>query len=110
VGIDVDRAYRIAFGFGVAITAVGGGLLASSHPFQPYIGIEFVIVMYAGVVLGGLGSLSGAFCGGLTIGLVQQLSALFLPNQLQNTAIFVCFLLIILLRPDGLFGKAARRA
>jgi branched-chain amino acid transport system permease protein len=110
MGIDVDHAYRIAFGFGVAITAIGGGLLASSYPFQPYVGIEYVIVMYAGVVLGGLGSLRGAFFGGLTIGLVQQLSALVLPNQLQNTAIFVCFLLIILLRPDGLFGKAARRA
>jgi branched-chain amino acid transport system permease protein len=110
MGIDVDQAHRLAFGFGVGITAIGGGLLASSHPFQPYIGIEFVIVMYAGVVLGGLGSLSGAFFGGLTIGLVQQLSALVLPNQLQNTAIFVCFLLIILFRPDGLFGRAARRA
>jgi branched-chain amino acid transport system permease protein len=110
VGLDVDRAYRLAFGFGVAITAIGGGLLASSYPFQPYVGIEYVIVMYAGVVLGGLGSLTGAFYGGLTIGLVQQLSALFLPNQLQNTAIFVVFLLIMLLKPDGLFGKAARRA
>jgi branched-chain amino acid transport system permease protein len=110
VGIDVDRAHRLAFGFGVAITAIGGGLLASSYPFQPYVGIEYVIVMYAGVVLGGLGSLRGAFFGGLTIGLVQQLSALFLPNQLQNTAIFVVFLLIVLLKPDGLFGRAARRA
>jgi branched-chain amino acid transport system permease protein len=110
VGIDVDRAHRIAFGLGVAITAIGGGLLASSYPFQPYVGIEYVIVMYAGVVLGGLGSLRGAFLGGLTIGLVQQLSALFLPNQLQNTAIFVVFLLIVLLKPEGLFGKAARRA
>ena len=110
MGVDVDRAYRLAFGFGVGITAIGGGLLASSYPFQPYVGIEYVIVMYAGVVLGGLGSLRGAFLGGLTIGLIQQLSALFLPNQLQNTAIFVCFLLIVLLRPDGLFGKAARRA
>jgi len=110
MGIDVDRAYRLAFGFGVGITAIGGGLLASSYPFQPYVGIEYVIVMYAGVVLGGLGSLRGAFFGGLTIGLVQQLSALFLPNQLQNTAIFVVFLLIILLKPDGLFGTAARRA
>ena len=73
-------------------------------------GLEYVIVMYAGVVLGGLGSLRGAFFGGLTIGLVQQLSALFLPNQLQNTAIFVVFLLIILLKPDGLFGTATRRA
>jgi branched-chain amino acid transport system permease protein len=60
-------------------------------------------------VLGGLGSISGAFYGGLTIGLVQQLSTLFLPNQLQNSAIFVVFLVIILLRPQGLFGRAARR-
>jgi branched-chain amino acid transport system permease protein len=110
LGVDVERAYRLAFGFGVGITGVGGGLLASSHPFQPYIGIEFVIVMYAGVVLGGLGSVGGAFAGGLVIGLVQQLSALVLPTQLQNTSIFVCFLLIVLLKPDGLFGRAMRRA
>jgi branched-chain amino acid transport system permease protein len=110
MGIDVDRAYRIAFGFGVGITAIGGGLLASSHPFQPYVGIEFVIIMYAGVVLGGLGSVRGAFIGGLTIGVIQQLSAWFLPNQLQNTAIFVCFLAIVLLKPDGLFGRAERKA
>lgn len=110
MGIDVDRAHRLAFGFGVAITAVGGGLLASAYPFQPYVGLEYVIVMYAGVVLGGLGSVPGAFFGGLTIGLVQQLSTLFLPNQLQNTAIFVVFLGIVLWRPQGLFGRALRRA
>lgn len=110
MGIDVDRAYRIAFGLGVAITAIGGGLLASTNPFQPSIGIDFVIVMYAGVVLGGLGSLGGAFFGGLIIGLVRELSPLVLPTQLQNTSIFVCFLIIVLLKPDGLFGKAARRA
>ncbi|MEO8628597.1 MAG: branched-chain amino acid ABC transporter permease, partial [Betaproteobacteria bacterium] len=109
MGIDVDRAHRLAFGFGVAITAVGGGLLASSYPFQPYVGLEYVIVMYAGVVLGGLGSVLGAFFGGLTIGLVQQLSTLVLPNQLQNTAIFIVFLIIVLLRPQGLFGRAVRR-
>ena len=108
MGIDVDRAHRLAFAAGVAITAVGGGLLASGSPFQPYVGLEYVIIMYAGVVLGGLGSVSGAFLGGLTIGLVQQLSTLILPNQLQNTAIFVVFLIIILLRPQGLFGRAAR--
>ena len=109
MGIDVGKAHQLAFGLGVAITAIGGGLLASGTSFQPYVGLEYVIVMYAGVVLGGLGSISGAFLGGLTIGLVQQLSTLVLPNQLQNTAIFVVFLEIILLRPHGLFGKAARR-
>ncbi|MDT8397783.1 MAG: branched-chain amino acid ABC transporter permease [Pseudomonadales bacterium] len=110
MGIDVDRAHRIAFGFGVGITAIGGGLLASNAPFQPYIGTEFVIIMYAGVVLGGLGSIRGAFLGGLSIGILQQVSASVLPNQLQNAVIFVCFLLVILLRPEGFFGIRGRTA
>ena len=109
MGIDVNKAHRIAFGLGVALTALGGGLLASGTAFQPFVGIEYVIVMYAGVVLGGLGSLWGAFFGGLTIGLIRAMSALFLPYQLENTAIFVCFLAILLLRPDGLFGKSSRQ-
>ena len=109
MGIDVDRAYRLAFGLGAAVTGVAGGLVATYLPFQPYTGIEFVMVMYAGVVLGGMGSVSGAFLGGLVIGLVQQLSTLVLPQQLQNTAVFVIFLLVILLRPQGLFGKTVDR-
>ncbi len=109
VGIDVDRAHRFAFGLGCGITAVAGGLIASSQSFQPYIGFEFVIVMYAGVVLGGMGSILGAFWGGLTIGLVQQMSTLILPYQLQNTAIFVVFLLIIFFRPRGMFGRVWER-
>ena len=109
MGINVDRAYRLAFGLGAAVTGVAGGLVATYLPFQPYTGIEFVMVMYAGVVLGGMGSVSGAFIGGLIIGLVQQLSTLVLPQQLQNTAVFVIFLLVILLRPPGLFGKNVER-
>jgi branched-chain amino acid transport system permease protein len=109
VGVDVDRAHRIAFGLGVGITAVAGGLIASTQSFQPYIGFDFVIVMYAGVVLGGMGSILGAFWGGLTIGLVQQMSTLVLPYQLQNTAIFVVFLLIIFFRPQGMFGRVWER-
>jgi len=110
MGIDVERAHRIAFGLGCAITALAGGLVATYYPFQPYVGLEFVIIMYAGVVLGGMGSIGGAFWGGLTIGLVQQLSTLMLPVQLQNTAIFVVFLLIMMLRPEGLFGRNVERA
>lgn len=110
MGIDVDRAHRVAFGIGTAITAVAGGLVATYYPFQPYVGLEFVIVMYAGVVLGGLGSIIGAFWGGMIIALVQQLSTLILPTQLQNTAIFVVFLLIVFLRPQGLFGVNVARA
>lgn len=110
MGINVDKAHRLAFGFGTAITAIGGGLLASNVSFQPYIGTEYVIIMYAGVVLGGLGSIRGAFLGGLSIGVLQQVSAIILPNQLQNTVIFVCFLIIILFRPQGFFGRKDRTA
>jgi branched-chain amino acid transport system permease protein len=110
VGVDVDRCHRFAFSLGVGITAVAGGLIASTQSFQPYIGFDFVIVMYAGVVLGGLGSILGAFWGGLTIGVVQQMSTLVLPYQLQNTAIFVVFLLIVFFRPSGIFGPAPERA
>ena len=109
MGIDVGGAYRLAFGLGAAITGVAGGLVASFLPFQPYTGIEFVMVMYAGVVLGGMGSVGGAFIGGLVIGLIQQLSTLVLPQQLQNTAVFVVFLLVILLRPQGFFGRTVER-
>jgi len=62
------------------------------------------------VVLGGMGSIGGAFLGGLIIGLVQQLSTLVMPTQLQNTAIFVIFLLILLVRPQGLLGRNVERA
>jgi len=108
-GIDVQRAYRVAFALGLALTALAGGLVATYYPFQPYVGLEFVIIMYAGVVLGGFGSIVGAFWGGLIIGLVQQLSTLVLPVQLQNAAIFVVFLLIVFVRPEGLFGRSAER-
>ena len=109
MGIDVDRAHGIAFGIGTGITAVAGGLVATYYPFQPYVGFDFVIIMYAGVVLGGMGSILGAFWGGMTIGLVQQLSTLVLPLQLQNAAIFVVFLLVVQLRPQGLFGRSVER-
>ena len=71
---------------------------------------DYVIIMYSGVVLGGMGSIFGAFWGGVTVGFVQQFSALILPPQLQNAAIFVVFLMIVLLRPQGLFGRSAERA
>ena len=110
MGIDVDRAYRIAFGLGAGITAIAGGLMATYLTFTPFVGLDYVIIMYSGVVLGGMGSILGAFWGGLTVGFVQQVSALVLPPQLQNAAIFVVFLLIVGLRPEGLFGRSAERA
>jgi branched-chain amino acid transport system permease protein len=110
MGIDVDRAYRVAFGLGAGITAIAGGLMATYLSFTPFVGLDYVIIMYSGVVLGGMGSILGAFWGGLLVGFVQQVSALVLSPQLQNAAIFVVFLLIVGLRPEGLFGRSAERA
>jgi len=110
MGIDVTRAHHVAFALGTAIAGVAGGLIVIYYPAQPFVGVEFIIVMYAGVVLGGMGSIVGAFWGGLVIGLVQQLSTVVLPLQLQNAAIFVVFVLILLLRPQGLFGRSVERA
>ncbi len=110
MGIDVDKYYRMAFGLGSGITAIAGGLMATYLSFGSFIGFDYVIIMYSGVVLGGIGSIMGAFWGGMTVGMVQQMSALVLPPQLQNAAIFIVFLLIVLLRPQGLFGRSAERA
>jgi branched-chain amino acid transport system permease protein len=110
MGIDVDKYYRTAFGLGSGITAIAGGLMATYLSFGSFIGFDYVIILYSGVVLGGIGSIMGAFWGGLTVGFVQQVSALVLPPQLQNAAIFIVFLLIVLLRPQGLFGRSAERA
>ena len=112
MGIDVDRAYRIAFGLG------GGdhrdrrsGLMATYLSFTPFVGLDYVIIMGSGVVLGGMGSILGAFWGGLLVGFVQQVSALVLSPQLQNAAIFVVFLLIVGLWPEGFFSAVrAERA
>jgi branched-chain amino acid transport system permease protein len=109
MGIDVDRAHGVAFAIGTGITAIAGGLLATNYPFHPFVGLDYVIVMYAGVVLGGMGSIIGAFWGGMTIGLVQQMSTIVLPTQLQNAAIFAVFLLIIFFRPQGFFGRMVER-
>jgi branched-chain amino acid transport system permease protein len=110
MGIDVTRSHRTAFALGAGVTGIAGGLLATSYPFQPYVGGEFIVIMYTGVVLGGMGSIKGAFWGGVAIGFIQQMSALFLPLQLQSTAIFIVFVLTLLLRPEGLFGKSTDRA
>jgi branched-chain amino acid transport system permease protein len=107
-GIDVRAMHGVAFGIGVALVAAAGGLLATYHPIEPTVAVNFIVLMFVAVVLGGLGSIPGAFVGGLVIGLVQAVTLLVLPLQLQNTGVFVAFLLVLYLRPQGLFGRRLR--
>jgi branched-chain amino acid transport system permease protein len=107
-GIDVRRMHGVAFGIGIALVAAAGGLLATYYPIEPNVAVNFIVLMFVAVVLGGLGSIPGAFVGGLVIGLVQNLTLLVLPFQLQNTGVFIAFLLVLYLRPQGLFGQRTR--
>lgn len=107
-GIDVRAMHGLAFGVGIALVAAAGGLLATYHPIEPTVAVNFIVLMFVAVVLGGLGSIPGAFAGGLLIGLVQSLTLLVLPFQLQNVGVFITFLLVLYLRPQGLFGQRLR--
>lgn len=109
MGISIDNSFGIAFGLSAALTGVAGVLVGLYYTFQPFVGLEFVILMYAGVVLGGIGTVGGAFIGGLIIGVVEQMAAVVLPMQLQSTTVFVVFLLVLLWKPAGLFGKRVNR-
>jgi branched-chain amino acid transport system permease protein len=106
--INVRAMHGVAFGVGIALVAVAGGLLATYYPIEPTVAVNFIVLMFVAVVLGGLGSIPGAFVGGLLIGLVQSLTLLVLPLQLQNVGVFVAFLLVLYVRPQGLFGRRAR--
>ncbi|WP_311029584.1 branched-chain amino acid ABC transporter permease [Mesorhizobium koreense] len=105
MGLDPHKAHARAFGIGVGLTAIAGGLVATYYPFTPYIGLNFIVIMFVAVVLGGLGSTTGAFFGGLIVGVVQQLWTLVMPMELQDAGVFLLFLLILFFRPQGLFGK-----
>ncbi len=107
-GINVRAMHGLAFGIGLALAAAAGGLLATYHPIEPTVAVNFIVLMFVAVVLGGLGSIPGAFAGGILIGLVQSLTLLVLPFQLQNVGVFIAFLLVLYLRPQGLFGQQLR--
>ncbi|MGB9729340.1 MAG: branched-chain amino acid ABC transporter permease [Thermoprotei archaeon] len=104
-GINVRKMYRVAFGLGVSISAIGGTLLSLFYPLYPEMGAYFAMLMFIIVVLGGFGSIFGAYIGGIIIGIVQVLSALFITPTLKDLVAFIIFIIILLIRPTGLFGK-----
>jgi len=108
MGINLNLVYGIAYGLGIAVTAAGGCLMATYRPFNPFYGETIVVILFAIVVLGGLGSVTGAVIGGLIIGLVQQLSSLVVAVSLQNVAVFLIFVICLYTRPQGILGKKER--
>lgn len=104
-GINIKQMYRLAFGIGVGISAIGGVLLSLFYPIYPEMGAFFTMIAFICVVLGGFGSIFGAYIGGILIGLLETVSALFISPSLKTLAAFVVFILIILFKPKGLFGR-----
>jgi branched-chain amino acid transport system permease protein len=106
-GIDVAHIYAVTFGIGTACLAIAACLLMPTYYVNPHAGNAFVLVAFTVVVLGGMGSVTGALLGGLFVGVVESLSGLYLGESLGQIGIFVMFILVLLLRPNGLFGARA---
>jgi branched-chain amino acid transport system permease protein len=108
VGINVRRTHVVAFTIGSGIAGLAGTLIVTFVAAAPSIGNDFIVIIFLAVVLGGLGSIAGATLGAFLVGLVQSLSGLLLPLQLQNVTLFVVFVAALLIRPQGLFGLHQR--
>ena len=104
VGIDVDRIFAISYGIGLATLGAAACLLMPIFYVSPTIGHVFVLVAFTVVVLGGMGSFLGAVVGGMIVGLTESFGGLFLGESLGQIGISLIFILILLLRPSGLFG------
>jgi branched-chain amino acid transport system permease protein len=106
-GIDVAHIYAVTFGLGTACVAVAACLLIPTYYVNPTAGEAFVLIAFTIVVLGGMGSIAGALIGGLCVGVVESLSSVFLGQSLGQIGIFVLFIMMLLIRPSGLFGASA---
>ncbi len=105
MGINIDKVFLLTFALGSALVGIAGALLAPSYPIFPSVGTNFGLAYFVVVVLGGMGSMTGALFGGLLIGLAQTLSGFFIDPGLETAVYFALFILVLVLRPTGLFGQ-----
>ena len=109
-GINVKLMFAIAFGIGTATTGFAAVLISPIYDIQPLVGEVFGIMAFIVVVLGGLGNVQGAAVAGLVLGLVQVLFATYISLQMATAFVFAVFLVILFVKPTGLFGRAERVA
>jgi len=104
-GIDVPRMITLTYGFGVGLAALAGVLAAPAYQVSPTMGSSLIIVVFAVVVIGGMGSIMGAIVTGFGLGIVEGLTKVFYPEA-SSTVIFVIMALVLMVKPAGLFGTA----
>ena len=103
-GINVPRMITLTYGFGVALAAFAGVMAAPIYNVSPQMGSELIIVVFAVVVIGGMGSILGAIVTGFGLGVIEGLTKVFFPEA-SNTVVFVIMAIVLLVRPAGLFGR-----
>jgi len=103
-GVNVPRMITLTFGFGVGLAALAGVMAAPIYQVNPLMGADLIIVVFAVVVIGGMGSIMGAILTGFGLGIVEGLTKYFYPEA-SNTVIFVVMVIVLLFRPAGLFGR-----
>jgi branched-chain amino acid transport system permease protein len=104
-GINVPRIITLTYGFGAGLAAFAGVLAAPIYQVSPLMGADLIIIVFAVVVIGGMGSILGSIVTGFGLGVIEGLTKVFYPEA-SNTVIFVVMAIVLLLKPAGLFGRA----
>jgi len=102
-GVNVPRMITLTYGFGVALAALAGVMAAPIYQVNPLMGADMIIVVFAVVVIGGMGSIMGSILTGFGLGVIEGLTKVFYPEA-SNTVIFIIMAIVLMLKPAGLFG------
>ena len=105
MGINVERTFLLTFGIGAALAGLAGAMLTPIYSITPAVGGNFILAAFAVVVLGGLGSVWGAYWGGMIVGVVEALAGFYIDPVLKSAVWFLIFLVVLIVRPSGLFGQ-----
>ena len=105
VGIRPQRMFAMAWGLGAALVAIAGAILVNFFAVYPQVGLQFTVLAYAIVALGGFGSILGTLLAALVVGVIQSVTVVYLPPAFKDAFVFASYLLIGLFRPQGLFGR-----
>lgn len=104
MGINTNRVFAMTFGLGAACVGAAGGLLSNFYPIFPEVGLNFAILSFVIVALGGFGNIGGAFLAGILVGLIENVGGFLIGPELKYTLVFLLYLVVISIRPKGLFG------
>ena len=104
MGINIEKFYRLTFAIGILLVGIAGALMMPIYTVHPFVGFDFVLVLFVVVVLGGMGSIVGAMIGGIFIGIIEIFSSFLIGPDSKQAIYFLVFIAVLVIRPSGLFG------